>query len=141
MHIDHHETRPAERALVERRLDPLDVRNLQPPGEKGPADFFGHTCSGRAIFIECKDIKSSSLALGARGVKPHQWIALAELTKAGGIGLVIWAREEMVAVLDVDMIKSLTRGRKSISWVAIPGEWKTPFSEPGIMSLLERHQI
>ncbi|MEE8519500.1 MAG: hypothetical protein V3S98_10290 [Dehalococcoidia bacterium] len=110
-------------------------------GEKGPADFFGHTSSGRAIFIECKDIRAPSLALGSRGVKPHQWIALAELTRSGGIGLVIWAREEMVAILDVDMINSLTRGRKSISWKAIPGEWKHPLTQPGILALLEQHQI
>ncbi len=110
-------------------------------GDKGPADFFGHTCSGRAIFIECKDIKSTSLALGARGLKPHQWLAIAELTKSGGIGLVIWAREDFVTIIDVDMIQSLTRGRKSVSWEAIPGEWKTPFGEPGIMALLERHQV
>lgn len=110
-------------------------------GEKGPADFFGHTSSGRAIFIECKDIKGTSLALGSRGIKPHQWIAIAELTRAGGIGLVIWARDEMVAILDVDMIRSLTRGRKSISWNAIPGEWKHPLTGPGILALLEQHQV
>jgi penicillin-binding protein-related factor A (putative recombinase) len=110
-------------------------------GEKGPADFFGHTASGRAIFLECKDIKSPTLALGSRGIKPHQWIALAELHKCGGIGLVIWAREDQVAVLDVDMIKSLTRGRKSISWRAIPGEWKHPFTLPGILALLEQQDV
>jgi len=110
-------------------------------GEKGPADFYGHTSSGRAIFIECKDIKATSLALGSRGIKPHQWIALAELHRAGGIGLVVWARGEMVTVLDVDMIKSLTRGRKSISWKAIPGKWKHPLTQPGIIALLEQHSV
>ncbi len=110
-------------------------------GDPGPADFFGHTASGRAIFIECKDIKAPSLSMGSRGLKPHQWIALAELHRAGGIGLVIWAREEMVTILDVDMIKSLVRGRKSISWKAIPGEYKHPLNEPGLLALLELHQV
>lgn len=110
-------------------------------GEKGPADFFGHTSSGRAIFIECKDIKSGCLALGSRGLKLHQWIALTELHNCGGIGLVIWAKEDMVTILDVDMIKSLTRGRKSVSWRAIPGEWKHPLTQPGILALLEQHQV
>lgn len=110
-------------------------------GEKGPADFFGHTSSGRAVFIECKDIKSAALPLGSRGIKPHQWIALAELHKCGGIGLVIWSRLEHVAIMDVDMIKSLTRGRKSVSWNAIPGEWKHPLTEHGILTLLEQHKV
>lgn len=110
-------------------------------GEKGPADFFGHTNTGRAVLIECKDIKTISLPLGSRGVKPHQWIALAEIHAAGGIGLVVWAKEDDVAVLDVDMIRSLTRGRKSVSWRAIPPQWKHPFGELGILALLELQDL
>lgn len=107
-------------------------------GDKGPADFFGHTDTGRAVFIECKDIKAPSLAMGDRGVKPHQWVALLELDRANGIAAVLWAKGEEVALLDVGMIKSLTRGRKSISWKAIPGEWKRPLSHVGIMDLLDK---
>ncbi len=110
-------------------------------GEKGPADFFGHTCTGRAVLIECKDIKATSLSMGSRGLKPHQWIALAELTRSGGIGLVVWAREAAVAILDVDMIHALSRGRKSLSWKAIPPKWKHELSHSGIMDLLDKHQI
>ena len=110
-------------------------------GERGPADFFGHTDTGRFVFIECKDIRAPSLALGARGIKPHQWIALAELDRAGGVGIVMWARDKQVALIDVDMIKSLTRGRKSVSWKAIPGEWKRPLSHSGILDLLEQVDV
>lgn len=110
-------------------------------GDKGPSDFIGHTKSGRAVFIECKDISGPNLSLGSRGLKPHQWIALAELHKSGGIGLVVWSRGDQVTVLDVDMIRSLTRGRKSISWRAIPDEWKASFSESAILELLERQDV
>lgn len=110
-------------------------------GEKGPADFFGHTISGRAVFIECKDIKGATLSMGTRGIKAHQWIALAELTRCGGIGLVIWAHHEEVAVLGTDLVYSLARGRKSVSWKAIPPEHKHELGTSGIMDLLKKHSI
>lgn len=110
-------------------------------GEKGPCDFFGHSITGRAIFIECKDIKAKSLALGSSGIKPHQWVALTELTRCGGIGIVAWAREDKVAILDTDMIYSLSRGRKSVPWIAIPAQWKHELTHSGILELLARHQV
>ena len=110
-------------------------------GEKGPADFFGHTITGRAVFIECKDIKSGCLSMGTRGIKAHQWIALAEMTRCGGIGLFIWAHEDEVAVLGTDLIYSLARGRKSVSWKSIPPENKHELGHSGIMDLLKNHSI
>lgn len=110
-------------------------------GDKGPADFIGHTASGRCVFIECKDIQATALSLGSRGIKPHQWIALAELDRSGGIGLVVWARREEIAVLTVDMVRSLTRGRKSISWRAIPEEWKANLDSSDILVVLEKVNV
>lgn len=112
-------------------------------GDQSPGDFIGHTSTARAVLIECKDIRAPRLALGTRGLKPHQHVSLIELHRCGGIALLIWAKEEVVAVLDPDMIRAIVRPSrlKSIPWDAIHGKWKRPMTENGILDLLEMHNL
>lgn len=110
-------------------------------GDQNPADFFGHTINGRAILIECKEISGARLALGTRGLKPHQYLALQEAHKTGAIALVIWARAGRVAVLDMDMIRKLTENRRSVGWSTIPPRFIRAYDEEGILELLETHHV
>lgn len=88
--------------------------------EQTPCDFMGFTSSGRALLIECKECKASSLSMGSRGLKPHQWLALQECHDAGGIAVLLWRRKGVDAILDVDMIRKFSKGKLSIPWSAIP---------------------
>jgi len=110
-------------------------------GEVCPSDFIGHTVTGRALMVECKDLRSTALSLGKSGLKPHQWLALAECHRAGGLALLVWSHLDFLSVLDMDLIRSLTRGRKSISWTAIPDSWVRPFGEAGLVELFDQHCI
>ena len=110
-------------------------------GDQSPVDFMGHTITGRALFVECKDLVSTSCPIGKSGIKPHQWLALEECHRAGGLAILVWAHMDFISALDMDLIRSLTRGRKSISWKAIPDEWVRPFGEAGIMELFDKHRI
>jgi len=92
--------------------------------EKTGCDFFGYTRSGRVILIECKETDKPRLVLGATGLKPHQFYALYDAHRAGGIALLAWLHDDLVGVLDVDMIQEISHGRKSIPWKPIPDRFK-----------------
>ena len=110
-------------------------------GDQNPCDFMGHTINGRAILIECKQIQGARLTLGSRGLKPHQYLALQEAHDANCLALVIWARDDKVAVLDMDMVRKLTENRRSVGWSQIPHKFIRAFSEEGILELLEAHHV
>ncbi len=93
-------------------------------GEQTPCDFLGVTVTGRAIAVACKMCKELSLAIGKKGLKPHQLKAITECHKAGGIGLLVWQRGAELAVIDPDQILAYSRGRKSIPWKSIPAKFK-----------------
>ena len=92
--------------------------------EQTPADFMGFTITGRAIIVECKICTAKSLPLGPRGLKPHQQIAINEVHKAGGIGLLVWKHGVRYAVIDAGQVNTYRQGRKSIAWKDIPDKFK-----------------
>lgn len=94
--------------------------------EESPADFWGFTTEGRAILLECKESGKSSLPLSPAGLKVHQRLALMEVHMAGGVALLVWQRAHEIAVIDMDIVDRISRGRKSIPWVAIPKEFIHP---------------
>jgi len=95
------------------------------------ADFFGYTSSARAILIECKMLNKTSLPLGETGLKAHQFIHLRDCHNAGGIALLVWQQYDATAVIDMDIVQSLSEGRKSIPWKDIPTKFiKFPNTEP-----------
>lgn len=98
-------------------------------GEQQPSDFWGYTAQGRVILIECKICGKESLPIGTRGIKPHQLSALMEVHKAGGLGLLVWMHDSMIAVIDYDQVHAYSLGRKSIPWSNIPLRFK---HEPGL---------
>lgn len=95
-------------------------------GGQTPCDFMGWTITGRAIAVECKMFKQSSLPVGKGGLKAHQLIAITECHKAGGVGLLVWQRGEEIAIIDPDQIATYSRSRKSIPWKSIPDKFKRP---------------
>jgi penicillin-binding protein-related factor A (putative recombinase) len=97
----------------------LAVIHTEAPG----ADFWGYTVAGRVILIECKENGTASLPIGGTGLKPHQAAALLEAHRAGGIALLAWYRKDEIAVIDVDLIRSLTKDRRSIPWKEIPPQY------------------
>lgn len=101
------------------------VIHTEAPG----ADFWGFTTSGRVIMIECKECSKPSLAFNDSGLKPHQIAALSEVHRAGGIALLVWYRRKEIATIDLDVIFSISRGRKSIPWKKIPRDLIHPDGE------------
>lgn len=95
-------------------------------GAQTPCDFLGWTITGRAIAIECKMFKHPSLPVGEKGLKAHQLLAIRECHRAGGIGLLVWQRDQEIAVIDTDQIRVYSKGRKSIPWKNIPDRFKKP---------------
>lgn len=93
-------------------------------GDQMPADFVGFSAIGRVILIECKESIRTALPLGKAGLKPHQQLALQECGRAGGIALVLWRKEDVTAALDHDMVRVLSRDRRSIPWKDIPASHK-----------------
>lgn len=87
-----------------------------------PCDFFGFTRTGRAILIEAKEVSSRpSLPIGMKpGLLPHQWNALSDAGRAGCIALICWLHKGVLATIDIDMARELSRGRRSIPWSKIP---------------------
>lgn len=94
--------------------------------EQTPADFIGFTITGRVIMLECKMRKGTSLEMGPKGLKAHQQIAINEVHKAGGIGLLVWQNGDDVAVIDAGQVNAYRKGRKSIAWRDIPDKYKCP---------------
>ena len=88
--------------------------------ERTPCDFMGFTVTGRAILIEAKMVNKTSLPIGVMpGLLAHQVVALEEANKAGAISLVCWSRGDDCACLSWDMVRALSRGRRSIPWAKI----------------------
>jgi penicillin-binding protein-related factor A (putative recombinase) len=94
--------------------------------EESPADFWGFTVNGRAILIECKECGNPSLPLAPSGLKSHQRLALQEVHAADGVALLVWYRRKKIAVIDMDIVARISRGRKSIPWAEIPEEFIHP---------------
>jgi penicillin-binding protein-related factor A (putative recombinase) len=94
--------------------------------EESPADFWGFTTTGRAILVECKECGNPSLPLSPSGLKVHQRLALMEVHSAGGVALLVWQRRRQIAVIDMDILERISRGRKSIPWADIPAEFIHP---------------
>ncbi len=92
--------------------------------ERTPVDFIGFTASGRVMLVECKMCNEALLPISSRGLKSHQWIALVEAHKAGGLGLLVWEHYKEIAVIDAAMILSYTAGRKSLPWKIIPPHYR-----------------
>ena len=93
--------------------------------EQTPCDFFGYTPTARTILIECKTTEEGRLPLGKNGLKGHQKRALDELNRANGISLLAWGRYAnsavpQIALLDPDMIRVFSEGRRSVPWRRIP---------------------
>jgi penicillin-binding protein-related factor A (putative recombinase) len=97
----------------------MSVVHTEAPG----ADFWGFTTSGRVVMIECKESGKPSLPMGEAGLKSHQRLALMEVHAAGGIALLAWYRLKQIAVIDMDIVARLTKGRKSLPWKEIPEEF------------------
>lgn len=122
--------RKAAKALCEYQVAklwkiPNDLRmtggELMAYGEEQPADFIGHTATGRVVMVEAKMHNAPSLPIGSRsGVTPYQWTSLLECHKAGGIALIVWQRESKIATIDMDIASSLCWERKSVPWKKIP---------------------
>ena len=106
--------------------------------EKTGCDFFGYTRTARVILIEAKQVTRSTLPIGkSPGLLPHQWIALQECDRAGGIALVAWQRRNEVAVIDVSVVNDLVEGRKSIAWGHIPERFKKNVWETELIEMLD----
>lgn len=96
-----------------------------------PCDFMGFTAWGRVIMIEAKLVARTSLPINAKpGLLPHQFNALHECNKAGGLALVCWARDDECAVLSFDQVLELSRDRRSIPWQKIEERFLRPMRGP-----------
>ena len=85
--------------------------------QQTPCDFFGWTPSGRAVAIECKQVKRRSLPIGtSNGIQPHQWTALELCFNCGGIALLIWRNGDETRTLSFLEMRALSNGRRSIEW-------------------------
>ena len=86
-----------------------------------PCDFFGFTVNGRAILIECKQVKRTYLPIGKEpGIAPHQWLALKQAHHCSSNALLIWRNGEETAMLKFSEIEPFKESRKSIPWAEIP---------------------
>lgn len=82
-----------------------------------PVDFFGWTPSGRAIAIECKQVKRPTLPIGcSNGLQAHQWNALDLAHNCGAIALLVWRNGDFTSVFSFEEIKVFSAGRKSLPW-------------------------
>jgi len=96
-----------------------------------PCDFFGYTRTGRAILIECKEVARSALPIGAApGLAVHQWNALSDAGRANCIALICWLHKGVLATIDIDMARELSRGRRSIPWGKIEKKFLHPDPKP-----------
>lgn len=112
----------------------LEVINTARPG----TDFFGFTSSGRVVLIECKQTDKARLEIGEKGVKAHQFYALHDCHRAGGIALLCWLHKKELAVLDCDMIQRFSGERRSIPWKEIPDRFiRTVSAESRPLEMLE----
>lgn len=107
--------------------------------QQTPCDFFGYTRTGRAILIECKMVRSTSLKVcGQPGLSAHQWMELEEAHRAGAVSLIAWAAGGSVAVFPWQEAAAAAEGRRSIRWVDVPSWSKQPFTDEGLMAAVRQ---
>jgi penicillin-binding protein-related factor A (putative recombinase) len=94
--------------------------------QQTPVDFFGWRRDGRAIVIECKQVKRRSLPIGAgtNGLQPHQWNALELAHRCGAVSMLLWRNGEETLALPFSAVLEATADRKSIPWAAPAGGWR-----------------
>lgn len=124
---------------------PNDLRitgsGLATYADEQPADFIGHTTTGRVIMVEAKQHKGDRLPLYSKGgITPYQWTSLLECHKAGGIALIVWQRGDEVATLDMDMVQALATDRRSIAWKKIQKSFCHPATtDTAHLTIFEPH--
>jgi hypothetical protein len=86
--------------------------------QQTPVDFFGFTRAGRAVLIECKQVRRTSLPVGdgTNGLQGHQWNALELAHRCGAVALLVWRRGADTLVLPFDAVLEATAARRSIPW-------------------------
>jgi penicillin-binding protein-related factor A (putative recombinase) len=83
--------------------------------QQTPCDFFGFTSKGRAIVIEAKQVKRSSLPVGGEpGLLVHQVRALTQASNCGAISIVVWQHGDDIMCMHWHQASRLAVGRKSI---------------------------
>ena len=98
--------------------------------DEQPADFIGHTRTGRVIMVEAKQHKKERLPLFSKsGVTPYQWTSLLECHKAGGIALIVWQCGDEVATFDMDIAIALSKDRRSIPFRKIQKRFCHPATD------------
>lgn len=99
--------------------------------QQTPCDFMGFTAWGRAVLIEAKQVNRTSLPISnSPGLLPHQFGALEECNRAGGLALVCWARGDECAVLSFDQVLEFSYLRRSIPWGKIEKKYLRSMSGP-----------
>ena len=94
-----------------------------------PCDFMGFNAYGRVILIEAKQVRRTSLPINkSPGLLPHQFGALDECNRAGGLALVCWAVGRECATLSWDQVLELSRHRRSIPWREIEERFLRPMT-------------
>ena len=84
-----------------------------------PCDFMGHTRNGRAILIECKQVRRPSLPLhDSPGLAPHQNIALREASACGAFAIVLWQRHQIITAMRMADVLEASKDRQSLPWAA-----------------------
>ena len=104
-----------------------------------PCDFFGYTASGRAILLEAKMVKRTSLPINVKpGLLPHQWNELLDANRANALALIAWANGGEVAIISTDQAVFFSMGRKSIPWDMIPDDYKAEFKPSLAVEMFRR---
>jgi len=116
------------RALCRTLYDERLAYGFKVPEEMSqtPCDFFGWTNRGRAIVIECKQVKRKSLPIGAgtNGLQPHQWNALELAHRCGALSFLIWRNGEDTRAIGFSQVAALSAGRRSVEWPLLaPLHW------------------
>ena len=107
-----------------------------------PCDFMGFTAHGRVILIEAKQVRRVSLPLcKSPGLLPHQFGALDECNRAGGLALVCWAVGDVCATLSWDMVLEFSRERRSVPWRKIEERFHRPMRGDGAHLTLLDHWL
>jgi hypothetical protein len=105
--------------------------------QQTPCDFFGWTPQGKAITLECKQVKRNLLPIGtSNGLAAHQWNALELAFKCGAHSILVWRSGEQTVALTFQEILALSYKRKSIEW---PGYTK-PHWQDSIRAFVQANQ-
>src|SRR5690606_27994321 len=84
---------------------------------------------GLAILLECKQVARTSLSIvTSPGLQPHQFGALEDCWRAGGIALVAWQRRQELALIPFQELARLSLGlrRLAVAGAERPAERATP---------------